>query len=58
MALKPPQRDRPKTVGHVPHDSLVRIDRRVKDIARREAELQKSRRASERRQAPSVLGDI
>jgi hypothetical protein len=47
MALKRFPRDRPQTVGHVPHDSLVRIDRRVKDITRREAARQRARRAAE-----------
>jgi hypothetical protein len=46
MALKRPQRDRPQTAGHVPHGSLVRIDRRVNDIVRPAAALQQSRRAS------------
>lgn len=35
--------------GQVPHDSLVRVDRRVKEIlARREVALQQARRAAER----------
>lgn len=48
MALERLQRDRQTTVGHVSHDALVRVDRRVKDIARREAVLQQARRAAER----------
>ena len=49
MALKRERPDRPRTVGHVRHDSLVRVDRRVKEIlARREAALQQARRAAER----------
>jgi len=47
MALPRVQRDRPPTVGHVTHDSLVEIDRRVKDIARRQAALHRARRAAE-----------
>ena len=35
--------------GQVPHDSLVRVDRRVKEIlARQEVALQQARRAAER----------
>ena len=35
--------------GQVPHDSLVRVDRRVKEmLARREVALQQARRAAER----------
>ena len=46
MALKP---GRTKTVGHLPHDAVVRVDKRVKEIlARREAALQHARRAAER----------
>ena len=46
MALK---RGRTKTVGHLPHDAVVRVDKRVKEIlARREAALQHARRAAER----------
>lgn len=49
MALKRERPNRPRTVGHAPHDSLVRVDRRVKEIlARREAALQQARRAAER----------
>jgi hypothetical protein len=51
MALKRLQQDRPPTVGHVSHDSLVRVDRRVKDITRRQAALHQARRAAERLQA-------
>jgi hypothetical protein len=40
MALKLVQRDRRTTVGHVSHDSLVKVEQRVKEITRREAELQ------------------
>ena len=46
MALKP---GRTKTVGHLPHDAVVRVDKRVKEIlARREAALRHARRAAER----------
>ena len=46
MALK---QGRTKTVGHLPHDAVVRVDKRVKEIlARREAALQHARRAAER----------
>jgi len=46
MALK---RGRTKTVGHLPHDAGVRVDKRVKEIlARREAALRHARRAAER----------
>ena len=49
MALQRERPNRPRTVGHVPHDSLFRVDRRVKEIlARREAALQQARRAAER----------
>lgn len=45
MALKAVKAGRLQTVGQVPHDSLVRVDKRVKEIlARREAALQKARR--------------
>ena len=48
MALKQAEPD-PRTVGQVPHDSLVRVDRRVKEIlARREAAIQLARRAAQR----------
>ena len=48
MALGQGKLDRPRT-GQVPHDSLVRVDRRVKEIlARREVALQQARRAAER----------
>ena len=50
MARKPERR---KTVGHVPHDALVRVDKRVKEIlARREAVMQRARRAAERLKRP------
>ena len=46
MALK---QGRTKTVGHLPHDAVVRVDKRVKEIlARREAALQQARCAAER----------
>jgi hypothetical protein len=42
-----------KTVGHLPHDAIVRVDKRVKEIlARREAALQHARRAAERPRRP------
>jgi len=50
MALK---QGRTKTVGHLPHDAVVRVDKRVKEIlARREAALQHARRAAERLKRP------
>ena len=49
----PARPERWKTVGHVPHDALVRVDKRVKGIlARREAALQRARRAAERLKRP------
>jgi len=48
MALKNVRPDRPPTVGHVSHDSLVRIDQRVKEIARRQDALRQAQRAAER----------
>jgi hypothetical protein len=43
MGHKPGRR---KTVGHLPHDALVRVDKRVKEIlARREAALQRAARS-------------
>ena len=48
MALKRFPRERPKTVGHLPHDSLVRVNRRVKDVARRQAALHHAQRAAGR----------
>jgi hypothetical protein len=46
MALK---EGRTKTVGHLPRDAVVRVDKRVKEIlARQEAALQRARRAAER----------
>ena len=48
MALGRGTRVRSQT-GQVPHDALVRVDRRVKEIlARREVALQQARRAAER----------
>ncbi len=38
MASKARRTDLPRTVGHLPHDALVRVDQRVKEIlARRHA---------------------
>lgn len=49
MARKPAEPARPRTVGHVSHDALQRVDVRVKEIlARREAALQQARRAAQR----------
>ena len=46
MALK---QGRTKTVGQLPHDAVVRVDKRAKEIlARREAALRHARRAAER----------
>ena len=40
---------RTKTVGQLPHDAVVRVDKRVKEIlVRREAALRHARRAAER----------
>jgi hypothetical protein len=48
MALKQAEPYPPRTVGAVSHDTLKRVDRRVKQIlARQEAVLQ-ARRAAER----------
>ena len=54
MALKQSERDSPSTVGYVSHDSLVRIDRRVVDITRRQAALHTARRAAERSHAAAT----
>jgi hypothetical protein len=48
MALKRFPRGRPKLVGYVSHDSLVRVNRRAKAVTRREAALHHARRAAER----------
>ena len=58
MALKRSQLDPSRTVGHVSHDSLVRIDRRVKEITRRQAASLRARRAAEHLEAatPSRSG--
>jgi hypothetical protein len=49
MALKSVRTERARTVGHVSHDALLRVDKRVKQIlARREAALQQARRAAQR----------
>jgi len=49
MARKPVGPERDRTVGHVSHDALQRVDKRVKEIlARREAALQQARRAAQR----------
>ncbi|MDP9273560.1 MAG: hypothetical protein M3O93_08565 [Chloroflexota bacterium] len=54
MALKQAAPDRPRTVGEVPHDALMRVDRRVKQIlARREVALQ-ARRTAERVKAAAI----
>ena len=43
MAPERDQHDRQRTVGFVPHDALVRVDRRVNEIlARREGALQQT----------------
>jgi len=47
MALNRVQCDSPSKVGYVSHAALVRIDRCVKDIARRQAALHNARRAAE-----------
>jgi hypothetical protein len=48
MALKHVE-PQPRTAGQVPHDSIKRVNQRVKEIfARREAALQQARRAAER----------
>ena len=48
MALKRFQRDPSLTVGYVSHDALARVDRRVRDITRRQAASLRARRAAER----------
>ena len=49
MALKQLEADHRRTDGEVPHDALMRVDRRVKQIlARREAALEQARRAAGR----------
>jgi hypothetical protein len=49
MALTHVEPRRPRTVGEVPHDALVRVDRRVELIlGRREAALRQERCAAER----------
>jgi len=53
MAFKPAEPERPRTTGEVPHDALLRVDRRVKQIiARRDAAV-RARRAAERLKAPA-----
>ena len=48
MALEQAEPD-PRTVGQVPHDSLVRVGERVKEIlARRDAALKLARRDAQR----------
>ncbi len=55
MALKEVQPNRPRTVGNVTHDSIVRVDRRAKEIlARREGALRQARRARERLKAAAT----
>jgi hypothetical protein len=58
MALKRFQRDPSRTVGYVSHDSLVRIDRRVKDITRRQAASLRARRAAEHLEAATPSRDV
>jgi hypothetical protein len=49
MALKAERAERVPTVGHVPHDALVRVETRVKEIlARREVALRQARLAAQR----------
>lgn len=48
MALEKLRADRLTPSGHVSHDALVRIDRRVKEITRRQDAVQQARRAAER----------
>ena len=53
MALKQAEPERPRTTGEVPHDALLRVDRRVKEIfARRDAAV-RAQRAAERLKAPA-----
>jgi hypothetical protein len=55
MALTHVAPRRPRTVGEVPHDALVRVDRRVELIlGRREAALQQARRAAEHLKAATT----
>ena len=52
MALKHVGPERRRTVGVVPHDALVRVDRRVEEIlARREATLRARRAAQHLKEA-------
>jgi hypothetical protein len=55
--LKRFERDLSRTVGYVSHDSLVRIDRRVRDITRRHAASLRARREAERREAATPSRD-
>jgi len=49
MSLKTAPKKRTRTLGHIPHDAQMRIDRRVKRIFdRREGELERARRAARR----------
>jgi hypothetical protein len=53
MALKASPTEHHTTVGHPPHEALVRVHERVKQIlARREAELQHARIAAQRLKRP------
>ena len=53
MALKAAHSEHPRTVGHVSHEALVRVDERVKDIlSRREAALRQARLAAQRLKRP------
>jgi hypothetical protein len=49
MALKPARTKRARTVGYISHDARLRVDERVKNIlARREAQIERARRAARR----------
>jgi hypothetical protein len=53
MAHKAPPIEHPRTVTHVSHEALERVNERVKDIlARREAALRQARLAAQRLKRP------
>jgi hypothetical protein len=53
VALKAPRKQRPRSVGYVSHDALVRVDARVKDIlTRRDVALRQARLAAQRLRRP------
>ena len=53
MALMAARSEHPRTVGHVSHEALVRVDERVKHIlSRREAAVRQARLAAQRLTRP------